>query len=674
MGGSQSRQDDVPFDLFYCNCWQGACYESSHEKKNAVQHTKDNYDHTSNEELKARYRMQFANANFDLDAAHPFVPPCLGTSYWEVIPPSSAAEEEDVEEAIATNLLDVSHTEPHNLWTEESNDNPNNNSVMTNATTTSTTTPPQTPKRTITAVTATTLEHFPFSSGPIISSPHPMLRESPSNVSDSCSTIRTATTTSTLNSSSMVEIVTHHNYDTHKRGGIEVTFTPRRLFDNVQEEEQDQFLNTPTPQQQQPPLFDEHVHYITPPTTPHSVRAMNASSNPIYCGDTACDVDDVVLCDGNNPPTSPCGFDSPRTVSSILEDPSIVLRNGVLIQAGPGATTTLTETTGVIIPSSPSRGAGGSTVPTTMESSSSSSQLISDGVECGNQIHVNTLPSNRPIHLKITERYAGYSSNLSQPHYANTVEENNHGADGDNAVNASNLSLLSDVGHDFFSYDPYFSVGEYTISTSSGHAYGNGLSLKMGEQYMTLMDRNGRVWGVTRSRHTFLPSCVIYSPKAKYPSQIPSSHRPSNHHWGGDDGAGGNVGGGDAVELYPWALVKKEGRGMEHDVRIHLVEEPGMQSGEELVGGLFSKKPTFRCRHGLDEKKAHSHTIVYRIQDACEKSRIKKSNTAQKEIEIPCCMMIRDPIHRDLVDVTIAPGIDPLLMICYLAVHFKMVS
>jgi hypothetical protein len=638
MGGSQSRQEDVPFDLFYCNCWQGACHDTTTFEKEQMEYDLDG----SNSNGGARYRMQFANANFDLDAKHPSSPPYLGTSYWEVKPPSEEEKEEP------SNLLDVSHTEPHTMWNEESNiNNHNNHSNMI--------TPPQTPKRTITTAAnpqPCLFENWNKSSAPV-SSPRPLLRESASNVSDSCSTIRTATTTSTINSSSMEHLVT--SVDTNsKRGGIEVTFTPRRLFGDLpegeeEEEEEDQFLNPTHHPLTHPNLLQLEqltVHEITPPPTPHSVRAMDTSSNPIYCGDTACDMD-VVLCDRNH--RHHC-LDSPRSQSSTMDDPSILLRNGVLVQAADN-------------PVSPSR----STIPT-MES-----RFVPDGIERGNEIFVNTLPSTTlPIHLKITESYAGYSSSNLKQHHASGNEEGCDGNDGGAAgVNTSNLSLLSDVGHEFFSYDPYFSVGEYTISTSTGHAFGNGLSLKMGEQYMTLMDRNGRVWGVTRSRHTFLPSGVIYSPKAKYQGQIPSSHRPSSDDWCGD----GNDGrGGGAVELYPWALVKKEGRGMEHDVRIHLVAEPGMQSGEELVGGLFCKKPTFRCRHGLDENKAHAYTIVYRIEsDGETKSRIK-GNATQKESEIPCCMMLRDPIHRDLVDVTIAPGIDPLLIVCYLAVHFKMVS
>mmetsp|Transcript_11941 Transcript_11941/g.14837 ORF Transcript_11941/g.14837 Transcript_11941/m.14837 type:complete len:105 (+) Transcript_11941:628-942(+) len=104
--------------------------------------------------------------------------------------------------------------------------------------------------------------------------------------------------------------------------------------------------------------------------------------------------------------------------------------------------------------------------------------------------------------------------------------------------------MLSDLEQtNFFSYDPYFSLGEYLISTSQNLEYGNGLSIKMGEQYMTLQDKDGKVYGVTRPRHTFIPSSVIYSSKARYDGQTPSSHRPNlNHHRHHDD---------SRVELYP---------------------------------------------------------------------------------------------------------------------------
>ena len=662
MGVSQSRQEDVPFEFFDCACLQGtnACYGSKSLPEQEGCANSQMRHSQSETELNARYKLQFTNANFDLDVHHPTSPPYLGTSYWEVKPAEPA------------NLLNISQTEPHDSELLDTN-------VVIN-------TPPQTPKRTITTAANTQPSLFKNLNLQMSAFSTPRLTRAESNTSNS--TIRTATTTSTVNSSS-IEVI---NASIESKRGIEVTFTPRRLFNDLKEESEEEedddehftFLNpnnscsqlyhplsnlnfearTEKEQtsgndeqefqqesnQEQPPFTSSPCSLHegqAPPETPHSIRAMNTSSRPMYCGDTACDMN-AVLCDRpdighdendqNGPPSSPCCLDSPTSRGTCQsDDKSIILRNGVLVKAV----------------------------------SPTASRRIPDGVERGDQFHVNTLPSHKPIHLKITESYAGYSSNLERggPNEGGGHDgDQGDGADGEGGVNVSNVSLLSDVQQtDFFSYDPYFSLGEYTISTPTGQDYGNGLCLKMGEQYMSLMDRDGRVWCVTRSRHTFLPSAVIYSPKPKYPGQIPSSHRPSSCDvfWG--DGVGA-----DAVELYPWALVKKDGRGMEHDVRIHLVAEPGMQSGEELVGGLFSKKPTFRCRHGLDEKNAHSHTIVYRINDSG--TQIMGQSVSAEGREIPCCMMLRDPIHRDLVDVTIAPGIDPLLIICYLAVHFKMVS
>jgi len=351
---------------------------------------------------------------------------------------------------------------------------------------------------------------------------------------------------------------------------------------------------------------------------------------------------------------------------------------------------------------------------------------------------VNTLPSIQPgvpIRLKIVESYADFSSNDNENDHDNhrTNEEdendydedychNNNGGNGNSNsndrnysfsydaangnVNTSNISMLSDLEQaHFFSYDPYFSLGQYIISTSPSsnpqQSYGNGLSVKLGEQYMTLQDKEGLVYAVTRSRHTFIPSCVIYSPKPRFVGQTPSSHRPStvngiqmnNYHKHGEDG--------DGVELYPWALAKKEGRRIDHDVSVHLVLEPeNVKSGEEMVGGLFQKRPTFISRHGFDKSNGHSHTVVYRIayEEGGEEMGVEdvdfslhqndaassgdgsgsggrggcSSTSEKKQIEIPCCVLLRDPIDRDVFDVTIAPGIDPLMIICYMAVHFKM--
>ncbi len=364
--------------------------------------------------------------------------------------------------------------------------------------------------------------------------------------------------------------------------------------------------------------------------------------------------------------------------------------------------------------------------------------------------HVNTLPSFQPgvpIRLKVTESYAGFSSEYvntniqNQKHPQNSLssatadsantlhnEEDHAFSDvGASAMmNTSNISMLSDIEQtNFFSYDPYFSLGQYEISTIQNLEYGNGLSVKMGEQYMTLQDKDGRVYGVTRSRHTFIPSSVIYSSKARFVGQIPSSHRanidmnghddPYRYHHRDECNDGDDDGG---VELYPWILAKKSGRRMDHDVGLHFVVQPkDRKNGVEMVGGLFHKIPSYVSRHGFDSNGGHSHTVVYRIEerlealdkndnndDGDEKKMKKKDVASDADVaggiptgkveesrgvnksrnvtrskrtvreEIPCCLMLRDPIYRDVFDVTIAPGIDPLMIVCTMAVHFKMVS
>jgi hypothetical protein len=76
---------------------------------------------------------------------------------------------------------------------------------------------------------------------------------------------------------------------------------------------------------------------------------------------------------------------------------------------------------------------------------------------------------------------------------------------------------------------------------------------------------------------------------------------------------------------------------------------------------MFVTIPTFRGRHEFDGE-WNTHTVVAR-------SVLKKKGESE---EVPCCVIVRDPKNVDAVDVTIAPGIDPLLMICYLASHSKL--
>mmetsp|Transcript_13266 Transcript_13266/g.24896 ORF Transcript_13266/g.24896 Transcript_13266/m.24896 type:complete len:813 (-) Transcript_13266:811-3249(-) len=287
-----------------------------------------------------------------------------------------------------------------------------------------------------------------------------------------------------------------------------------------------------------------------------------------------------------------------------------------------------------------------------------------DGVYKWGMMHINTLPSfthGRPIRLKMKESYRGYETRVVGGNEGHLDDDNDH----DVILDLSNLSLLSDATQQehFFSYDPYFSLGQYVINTVDDGQYGNGLCVQMGERYMTLQDQNERVWGVIRSRHTWIPSAVIYSPKQRFCGQTASSHQPLENI--------ASHGGYGGVELYPWALVKKHGRRMDHDVTIHMVAEPNVSGGGgggggsfNLLGGLFEKRPVFRSRHGFDGVGNHQSTVVYRVARDDIDSGLEK--------EYPCCKSVRDAIQKDLFHVTIAPGIDPLLIICYMVAHSKM--
>ncbi|GFH44431.1 hypothetical protein CTEN210_00905 [Chaetoceros tenuissimus] len=373
-----------------------------------------------------------------------------------------------------------------------------------------------------------------------------------------------------------------------------------------------------------------------------------------------------------SPPQTPKNHSYSHSIDSNYSCPSpISMKNGYLVQH-----------------SSPSQQFSKSTIHTSPISQYTSPKSIishtertdiPDGTRRKNIIHINTLPSfkqGHPIKIRIQESYDGYQDTFTNGSTTTSSTDSQEGGTTPkfDAVNLSNLSLLSDMEQaNFFSYDPYFSLGQYNITTLTGHQYGNGLKVVMGERYMTLQDENENVWAVIRSRHTFIPSAVIYSPKPKYNGQTPSSHRPKDlcKH-------------GTSVELYPWAFVQKEGRRMDHDVNIYNVAQSQERSGEQssksqeesngkrtragndMIGGLFEKNPTLRSRHGFDEMKNHQHTIVYRLEystDEVGKTRVN---------EIPCCMLVRDPIVRDTFEVTIAPGIDPLFIICYMSVHSKM--
>lgn len=366
-------------------------------------------------------------------------------------------------------------------------------------------------------------------------------------------------------------------------------------------------------------------------------------------------------------------------------DSSLIIHNGVLVRGTPHTPSSERSLSSAI-------------------SASDNNAGMERPLGIGKQRHINTLPSfqkGKPIRLRVTESYDGYVS----------MALNSNGA--------SRRPMSQDSTNDYrylqnqFSYDPYFSLGQYFIATASGKPYGNGLSIQMGSQYMTLRDEDGRVIAVTRSRHTFVPSHIIYSSKPRFPNQIPSSHRPMV----GDQYIGGSSS-RELVDLYPWALVRKEGRRMDHAVTIHMVEKQNSTSGDNKlsvpplikqtsfssargagpsfpIAMGFSSAPAYRSRHGFDGTDDHTHTVVTRVVTkkkrvsqrvvsgaevsvdenravSCDKGTTVVEEELAEEAELPCSLIIRDAIDRDVFNVTIAPGIDPLLIVCYLAVHAKM--
>ena len=97
---------------------------------------------------------------------------------------------------------------------------------------------------------------------------------------------------------------------------------------------------------------------------------------------------------------------------------------------------------------------------------------------------------------------------------------------------------------------------------------------------------------------------------------------------------------------------------------VHLVDENVARvkkANARRNSGMFVTTPHFRGCHSF-EGEWNTHTLVTRS--------VLGKNVGSKDV--PCCVIGRDPMDVDAVDVTIAPGIDPLMMICYLAAHSKM--
>ena len=97
---------------------------------------------------------------------------------------------------------------------------------------------------------------------------------------------------------------------------------------------------------------------------------------------------------------------------------------------------------------------------------------------------------------------------------------------------------------------------------------------------------------------------------------------------------------------------------MGDDCSVFMVNDNARAGGRKSTSsGIFNSEPSFRGRHEFD-RELHTHTVVNRTTTSLE--------------EVPCCVIVRDSSNLDAVDITIAPVIDPLLMICYLASHTKM--
>jgi hypothetical protein len=173
---------------------------------------------------------------------------------------------------------------------------------------------------------------------------------------------------------------------------------------------------------------------------------------------------------------------------------------------------------------------------------------------------------------------------------------------------------------------------------------------------------------------------------------------------------------GKSESLYPWALIRKGGRTMKDECAIHLVNDEikaktrggsgthprinnNNNNNNNGGSGIFHSEPSFRGRHGFDECGRQTHTVVSRTTTSSTndpdppstKTKARKNNDGASKRRngdasngfttdnnstslegVPCCLIIRDPSDLDAVDLTIAPGIDPLLMICFLASHSKM--
>lgn len=269
--------------------------------------------------------------------------------------------------------------------------------------------------------------------------------------------------------------------------------------------------------------------------------------------------------------------------------------------------------------------------------------------------YITTSPSQKdPIRLRITEQSTSYNF---QSHPSTSFEVySNRG------FRANPTGVVGDS----YSYDPYILNSSYNI-TQNGRPYGNGLHIKSCSGVMTLEDVSGNVLAVMKSIYaTDSPRRIVYAPKQRYRGQLCSGFRLRS--LGRDDLNKKErtmvVEGNEGIQLYPWVMVKKESSTLYSPCSVHYFVE-------ENKGGSFQSSPAFVGRHGFDGG-AHTHTIVSRIIDSGCGDGGEGKRTRSRRTSTPCCAIVRDPVNIDAVEMVISPGIDPLLMICYITIHTKM--
>jgi len=232
---------------------------------------------------------------------------------------------------------------------------------------------------------------------------------------------------------------------------------------------------------------------------------------------------------------------------------------------------------------------------------------------------------------------------------------------------------------DYFSFrTPFFSSFEFAVTTPSGRPWGNGIVARMEDtNRIQVEDGDGNVLAMMRNAHTIVPSHIIYGSKPRYPGQRARSYRSdtrgvvSSQDISFESLASSNVEEDNFVQYYPWALVKKDGRLRCDSVSIHMAiseQQEEAKNSRVTANPLkgFSHSPSFRGQHGFDGNGDHSHTLVSRFH--------QRGGEGTDEIGTPCCLIFPSPVKDGVFDITIAPGIDPVLVICYVTLHVRMDS